>query len=205
MRYLKTIAFLIVFILLSTIVQSQGTVILQIPKALEVNPGSNVTITQDEQFVLGGDPTAQFGSPPYEYLWTPSTGLSDPTLSNPVVTIQDTITYNLEVTDANGCTVVDEITVNVITIGINEIIGVNDITIYPNPGFGEINIDFHTLTGSVSISCFDIGGKVIKNELINVELNSKYCIDIRSYPSGVYVVKIEGEDFVISKSIIKNK
>ena len=38
------------------------------------------------------------------YQWTPATGLSDPNISNPVVTFSsDTVTYVVTVADAIGC------------------------------------------------------------------------------------------------------
>jgi gliding motility-associated-like protein len=49
------------------------------------------------------------------YSWTPSTYLSDAAIPDPVVTPDKTITYSLNVTDANGCTslVTDNVTVKV--------------------------------------------------------------------------------------------
>lgn len=46
-----------------------------------------------------------------QYLWQPSTGLSDSTSNNPVVRIQTTTTYHLFVTTNDGCKVEDSITV----------------------------------------------------------------------------------------------
>ena len=55
------------------------------------------------------------GLAPYSYLWTPSTGLSGTTVSNPVATPAATTTYQVTVTDALGSTVVKSVTVTVNT------------------------------------------------------------------------------------------
>ncbi|TND10653.1 MAG: PKD domain-containing protein [Bacteroidetes bacterium] len=47
------------------------------------------------------------------YLWTPAAGLSNDTISNPVANPTTTSTYVVTVTNANGCTGTDTITVNV--------------------------------------------------------------------------------------------
>lgn len=66
-------------------------------QTLILSPGNTVTI--------GGSPTANGGTPPYTYLWSPATGLNSSTASNPVVSnINDTTNYAVLVTDANGCT-----------------------------------------------------------------------------------------------------
>lgn len=47
------------------------------------------------------------------YNWSPSTGfLSSPTDRNPLVVVNSTTTFTLEITDANGCTDVDQVTVS---------------------------------------------------------------------------------------------
>lgn len=56
------------------------------------------------------------------FAWTPGTGLSDSTIQNPVASPQRTTVYTLTVTDSNGCTSRDSVTVQVydlptITIG----------------------------------------------------------------------------------------
>jgi gliding motility-associated-like protein len=53
------------------------------------------------------------GSAPLTYSWTPTTGLSNPTITNPVAKPAATTTYTLTVTDTYGCTATDAMTVNV--------------------------------------------------------------------------------------------
>lgn len=46
------------------------------------------------------------------YSWSPTTGLSDPNVADPTVTFsQDTMTFEVTVTDVNGCTATDSVTV----------------------------------------------------------------------------------------------
>ncbi|OFY71030.1 MAG: hypothetical protein A3G23_13030 [Bacteroidetes bacterium RIFCSPLOWO2_12_FULL_37_12] len=47
------------------------------------------------------------------YLWTPSTGLSDTKIPNPVVTLFQSQTYQVSATDIFGCSATDEITIRV--------------------------------------------------------------------------------------------
>ena len=52
------------------------------------------------------------------YSWTPVNGLSASNINNPTVTLNNTQTYTLTVTDANGCQNTDDITVNVLALPI---------------------------------------------------------------------------------------
>jgi hypothetical protein len=53
------------------------------------------------------------GVAPYKYMWLPPVGLSASNIANPVSTPQATTTYNLIVTDANGCQGADLIKITV--------------------------------------------------------------------------------------------
>ncbi|MHC1708242.1 MAG: cohesin domain-containing protein [Bacteroidales bacterium] len=44
------------------------------------------------------------GTPPYNYQWSPATGLNNPTIQNPIASPAGTTFYTLVVTDMNGCT-----------------------------------------------------------------------------------------------------
>jgi len=61
------------------------------------------------------------------YAWSPTTGLSNPNISNPIANPATTTTYTVVGTDANGCTNIDQMTVNVMeSAGIS---AGNDVTI----------------------------------------------------------------------------
>lgn len=60
-----------------------------------------------------GFSTTLNGSGGGNYLWSPSTGLNSAVISNPVATPSSSTTYSLTVTDANGCTGTDAMTVTI--------------------------------------------------------------------------------------------
>ena len=67
------------------------------------------TIYENQQVGLH---STQLGSG-YNYVWTPSTGLSDPNISDPTATLTSTTTFTINVTDAFGCTWQDQVTIYV--------------------------------------------------------------------------------------------
>lgn len=203
MRNYKKSVYLILLLSAFNFLNAQNTVSLHVPKALEIDAGINVTVSQNDPVNLGGNPTAQFGMPPYQYNWTPVDGLNDPSSPNPIATPVDTTTYLLEVIDANGCIESSQVTLNIITIGINEISAQDDITIFPNPNTGTLGLKFHSTMGEVNISFFDFAGKFIEEKRIQTMKGSSHSFDINQYPAGQYLLSITGYDFAISRSIIK--
>ncbi len=92
---------------------------------VEVEAGPDVTIIQGQSTQLNGSGTGSFS-------WSPPTGLSNDNTPNPVASPNQTTTYFLTTTTANGCEETDEVTVVVIEpIGIPNTItpngdGIND-------------------------------------------------------------------------------
>lgn len=80
--------------------------ILPVP---EVDAGNDLEICADGSINLNGS-----SNDAVSYSWTPIASLSDPLIANPVASPLTTTTYTLEVTDVNGCTNTDNMTVNVI-------------------------------------------------------------------------------------------
>ncbi len=76
--------------------------------------GADAVIISGESVVIGGTPTASGGTPPYSYSWSPTTGLNDTSIANPTASPTLNTTYNVTVTDSNGCTDSDDVTVTVI-------------------------------------------------------------------------------------------
>jgi hypothetical protein len=82
------------------------------PPAVVANAGSPVTICNGVTVTLGSSPTAIGGNGIYTYNWTVG-GVTVSTQSNPSVSPTATTTYNLTVTDGNGCTGNSSVTITV--------------------------------------------------------------------------------------------
>ena len=85
-----------------------------VANALIVDAGMDLSMSPGSSVQLNG--TATGGSTPYTYLWTPSTGLNNPAISNPLASPTETTTYTLTVTGNNVCSGSDLITVAVASV-----------------------------------------------------------------------------------------
>ena len=94
----------------------RDTVILTVNPTPTTAAGADLTFCDGgtASATLGGSPTASGGSLPYTYNWSPSTGLSNPAIANPVLsgTISGTRIYVLNVIDNKGCSSFDTLVVN---------------------------------------------------------------------------------------------
>ena len=81
-------------------------------------------------------------------------------------------------------------------IGMSEFSLENDLTIFPNPVENNINIEIEEEIFSVSV--INIYGKSIFKQI-----NSNKTVDVSDLVSGVYLVKIELENEIVSRKIIK--
>ena len=73
--------------------------------------GADQYVTSGTVVTIGGFPAGSGGTGPYTYLWTPGTDLDDSTIANPTVTIFNTSTFILLVTDSLGCSGMDTVTI----------------------------------------------------------------------------------------------
>ncbi|UCC30687.1 MAG: hypothetical protein JSU86_00115 [Phycisphaerales bacterium] len=78
---------------------------------LVAEAGADLTVTIGSSVTLAG--FAYGGTSPYTYTWTPSTGLSDPNVSQPTALPLTTTRYTLSVVDSDGTTASDSVTVTV--------------------------------------------------------------------------------------------
>ncbi len=80
---------------------------------LVANAGPDKYICSGSSVIIGGTPAAGGGTEPYNYSWSPSTGLSNPNIANPIASPTTTTTYTLTVTDAASGVATDNMTVYV--------------------------------------------------------------------------------------------
>ena len=90
-----------------------------------------------------------------------------------------------------------------ITMTLTSIIddGNSNISIYPNPTTGIFTINNEQLTIN-NLSILDITGKIIYNEQFTMH-NEQLTIDISNLPVGVYFIKIQTDNEIITKKIVK--
>jgi hypothetical protein len=91
----------------------QGTASIEVSQypTLVANAGADQTITPPATSApLNGNASGGSESG-YSYSWSPTTGLDNPALPNPNASPNQTTDYTLTVTDGNGCTASDEVTV----------------------------------------------------------------------------------------------
>lgn len=130
-----------------------------------------------------------------KYLWTPATGLSDSTLSNPVVKINNTTIYNVAITSNEGCVVKDSIQVKVLTGNIeNGYFVQNSFT--PN---GDGKNDCFSLKNWRGIQQFSLSIFTRWGQLIFHSNDTNTCWDGKfnniEQASGTYVYYIKAKNF----------
>ena len=78
----------------------------------------------------------------------------------------------------------------------------SSIHIYPNPAKELINISFEQQSSAVTISIFDMTGRLSKY----VNTNKKSTLmDVSDLENGIYFIAISGKDFTASRKLIINK
>lgn len=76
---------------------------------LEINADTTVCVGDNAQI----NAVPLLGTGPYIFDWSPTTGLSDSTIGNPLANPDETTTYTLIVSDANSCTDTVDFTVSI--------------------------------------------------------------------------------------------
>ena len=88
--------------------------------------GNDTIICAGMAVQIGGNPTASGGIPGYTYNWSPATGLSSTSISNPMASPSGSTVYYVTVTDGSAATSTSSI---FITVNPNPIVTVNSPTI----------------------------------------------------------------------------
>ena len=129
--------------------------------------------------------TAIGGTPDYSYLW--NFGTQSASVSNLLPG-----TYQLTITDQNGCTYSEGVSLGLGTANEN-VIDENAITISPNPGKSVFNLEIDSPQFKAEkLNIFDLRGQFIRSEEINSNKINRQ-IDLGSLKAGTYLVKIDFE------------
>lgn len=176
------------------------TIVLNFASTPEVDLGQDTVICHNGSIELNA---ANVGD---TYLW--STGETTQTIT---VNAEDYeygfYDFSCEVTNADGCTGTDEITVEVKDCtGIDEF-STNDIGVFPNPGSGIFNLTINASGNEpVLVRVMSVTGKVVySNEFANVNANQALVLDLSGQAEGVYTVFVSKANTTLNRKIILSK
>lgn len=177
-----------------TVTDANGCVMLSTsvtisePTAISVNANAtDVTCAGCTDGSLSA--VASGGAAPYSYMWTPGNYATD------VVYNVAAGTYTVVITDDNGCTATETVSVvdnNSSNPTSLENFNNEDMMVYPNPNNGEFVIRFKgAVQGNATIDILDIQGKLVysfKDKVGNTISGTK--VDVKYLSSGTYMVRV---------------
>lgn len=141
------------------------------------------------------------GTPPYTFDWD-NDGVGDSDDTEDLTGLTGPTTYNVVVSDANGCTATLAVNVGS-SVGISESLNDMGVSIYPNPNTGQFYISFANFEGEVSIELTDVAGKLIYTDKRMVHTDQIIDVNIEDISSGLYMINVKGENSVFSTRIMK--
>lgn len=97
-----------------TVTANTGTCTTVKTFTVTVRPAVTVSAGPGASILAGSSVTLQGSGSAGTYLWTPPTGLSATNILNPVATPAVTTTYNLKITNAQGCSNSSNVTIDVL-------------------------------------------------------------------------------------------
>lgn len=128
------------------------------------------------------------GTPPYSFLWNDPNQQTDS-----VASYLNTGWYQVQVTDSNGCNFSDSVFVDF--LGIEEMKGVADVFLFPNPATDKVSFNKTVKRASL----FTPQGKLLLYQ------ENKQTLDIENIPAGVYFLEVVTDEQASRFQLIKSK
>jgi hypothetical protein len=156
-----------------------------------VTAGTPVTLNSSATSVTETSPT-------YSYSWSSTPAGFTSSSQNPSVTPSTTTTYTVTITNTDlGCSSSASVTINV-TVGVENYPEGNELTIYPNPTTGKINLNEEfILDNDFEVFIYNSFGEVI------IHCKNMKIIDLSGNTNGVYYLTVKtGNGNSINKIVI---
>jgi hypothetical protein len=158
-----------------------------------VVPSPDVTVTNASPTL-----TANQTGATYQWLDCDNGNAIIPTATNQAFTPSTDGNYAVEIT-LGGC-VDTSACENVSTVGVNETNLSKGFNIYPNPTKGLFTVSLDKLDNNTTIIVYSIVGKEVINQKIT---NNKTIINLEGFDKGIYFVKIQNGNQLITERIVK--
>ncbi|MFH2095763.1 MAG: PKD domain-containing protein, partial [Bacteroidota bacterium] len=154
-----------------------------------------VSAISSDESVMGAndgsiDLTPSGGNAPYTYYWSNSATTEDISGLAPG-------TYNVTVTDANGCTETGSWTILQGPQGIEQPAN-GMFSLYPNPTTGDVTLQFSS-TAIRNIEVYNILGK----KMMSLNSNeNRQNIDLAGFSKGVYIIQVREKERIITGRVV---
>jgi hypothetical protein len=134
------------------------------------------------------------------YSWSPTIGLSDPAIRNPISNTTQQINYVVEATQGS-CNASDDITIfwmDSCVVGLGDYNFGGDLQVYPNPTDGSFRVRMTGLEGMVQLEILDVLGQVVHQDQVQSARQANFNVELSTDASGLFMVRIhnEGQTFV---------
>lgn len=137
----------------------------------------------------------QAGAAPYDYLW--NNGETSNTLTN-----IDSGEYSVTVTDANGCKQV--LPINLYSVGIEEIEGLLDYSLFPNPTTGMTNLQVgFDRSVDISVRISSMLGQTVYEQQVSQTRALEEQINTQNWSQGIYLVQIWVDGKGYTRKLVK--
>ena len=169
------------------------------PDAIDVVVDANAGTTGEEADGVI-DITVTGGTEPFSINWDgPDFTSEDEDISG--VSAGD---YTVTITDGNGCEFVS--TTIVVVSGIEELMSLIDVTLFPNPTRGMVEVQLTGLNGeAVTATLTDgLGREVSREELGSLTGTIIERMDLSNFESGVYFLQLQVANAVETLRVVKH-
>lgn len=143
------------------------------------------------------DITVGGGTAPYTFSWTGPGGFTAATQD---INGVDPGVYTVTITDDNGCNITETYTVGNVQ-GVPDLSIFATLDIWPNPSSGMFQVQF-TLPGvdDAQLMVFDAVGKLVFQKEV-FGRSGTIELDLFDLEDGIYLVRLQGEDHMVTKRI----
>jgi hypothetical protein len=162
--------------------------------SVTVNPIPDISLLSSDE-LLGNDGsitlTILTGTPPFTYDWS-NDGIGDNDDNINISNLDDGI-YSVIVTDANGCEVIESVSVDS-QLGVEE--ENYEFSIYPNPATKLLTLQFNE---EFSYHVFNLNGQI----LLSGTGKDKVFLDLSELSSGIYQIHMQSDSLSSIQKILK--
>lgn len=173
-----------------------------------------INVKGDNTVVINPSPTAEICDDVinYTWYWGDGTSTSNNSSGTHCYGASGNYTITIVATTDNGCTQTynfGSITAAPCQTGgggnsrIRNAISDNEIKIKPNPSKGIFNLVMNNFKGKATLQIFDMNGRIVYNAT-EQQFDNEREIDLTSFQSGIYILKIKGENIDFTEKLVKN-